>query len=143
MNSLARIDAAWDRTLYAILAALYLALACAWITLPGLYHDEVFFAPAALEIIHGDMGLDYQYRTDPFVWTVAGRKLPLMGLDYSSSLKAYLYVPFFLLLGYNAAAARLCSIAVGLLGVLWTYRFGRSRRQKAVRPETRSASPRA
>lgn len=125
MSLLARIDAARDRTLYAVLAALYLALACAWITLPGLYHDEVFFAPAALEIIHGDLGIDYQYRTEPFVWTVAGRKLPLMGLDYSSSLKAYLYVPFFLVLGYNAVAARLCSIAVGLLGVLWAFRFGR------------------
>jgi len=120
------IDGARHRTLYALLTLAYLGLALPWLSLPGLYHDEVFFAPAAIEIIKGDLGLDYQFRSEPFVWEVGGHKLPLMGLDYSSALKAYLYVPFFLLLGYGPWAARLTSVLVGLLGVLWTYRFARS-----------------
>src|SRR5947208_7563507 len=72
--------------------AIFLLLATHQILLPGLYYDEALDAVPAMQIVQGqptelldNAGLDF-----------AGRRWPLMLLNYQGTVSTYLLVPFLL-----------------------------------------------
>src|SRR5438046_6714358 len=111
----------FDLLIVAAAGALFLLLATQQILLPGLYYDEALDAVPAMQIVQGQptellnsAGLDF-----------AGRRWPLMLLDYQGTVSTYLLVPFLLAGGINVAALRAMPILAGVVAIVLTYALGR------------------
>jgi hypothetical protein len=93
--------------------AFYLALALPRLSYPGLQHDELLFANAALG------GIDHT-----FVWVKAGGVIVYL-LSYVGALKAWLYAPIFRLFGVSVWTIRFPAVALSAFGLGLTFFLGR------------------
>ena len=106
MNNRGRIlSKAKSNSWLALAGAIFVALSCAFIRLPGVQYDEVLFSSAALGVAGG---------FDVFWWTVAGHVIPLMLMPYIGAIKAYIYKPILMLASPSALTIRLPMIIIGL-----------------------------
>lgn len=87
---------------------IFVLFAGAYITLPGIYYDEVTFLNAALGGVN-----------DSFIFMQLF-KAPVMIMPYIGALKSYLYYPVFKLWGVSATTIRLPAIIISACSIfLW------------------------
>ncbi len=115
---------------------LYLALALAQLSLPGLHYDEAKEA--------GLNALEMLQRQDVQAFRASGVQvgtvfLPLMVQDYIGALNVYLALPLLALLGVTVPALRLLGVACGLATLLLVWGLGRELSGRA-RAESTSAA---
>ncbi|HYE51319.1 MAG TPA: glycosyltransferase family 39 protein [Azospirillaceae bacterium] len=108
------------RLLPALCIALFLALAAAHLGRPGLYGDEVIFAPISYVIL-GAGDLQAAIASDIAGWPF--RQHPF----YVGLLKPYLHAPILAAFGASPLTLRLPMILVGALCLALTWRFARAR----------------
>ena len=108
-------------TLAAILAV-YFALTMRQINLPGLHPDEAQEVIPTVQLLRGQevetlrgSGL-----------TIAGRRFPLMIVDYIGTVNTYLALPFFSLFGISTFSLRLMSVLTSAVTLVLLYRLGRT-----------------
>ena len=110
---------------YGVLAAglaLFLALTCCQLDLPGPHYDEAIEVLPAMQILLGQ-----PVETFRGAGLHLGRlSLPIMVMDYIGAMNTYLALPFFLALGINVIAMRLMPICFAAGTLLLTYFFARA-----------------
>lgn len=99
----------------AAMAALYLALACAQLGLPGLHYDEAKEAGVnAVELLTGAPVSAFR----DAALAVGTLRLPLMVQDYIGALNVYLALPFLAASGIGVPNLRILSVLIGLAALL-------------------------
>ncbi len=100
--------------------ALFLLLTLYQLGLPGPNYDEAVEAKPAVQLLRGQTVEAHRHA----VLTLAGKKLPLMIVDYVGALNTYALLVYFKLGGISVPTMRLWPITVGVV-ILWlTYRLG-------------------
>jgi len=112
----------WDLLAVVLSMAVFLALACPQLDLPGLHYDEAKEAGTnALELLRG---LPVKAFRNSAV-RVGDTLLPLMVQDYIGSLNVYFALPFLALFGIEVWALRLLPITLALGTLALTYALAR------------------
>jgi len=101
---------------------LYLALAVPYPNSPGVYYDEAWQAPVGVFLSQPSVRASH---ASAWAITLGGHVFPLMSGDYIGALKGYLLGAAFYLFGCSVPAMRLTTVAVGLVGLLFTAGFAR------------------
>jgi hypothetical protein len=92
----------------------YVALATWNLKYPGPYGDEFFQAPAAVYLLTG------QDTRLGFGVTLGGQYFPVLAGEYLGSLRSYVVLPAFYLLGIRVTSHRLALIIVTVAGLILT-----------------------
>ena len=114
----------WSRVELAALAgglAIYLALTCWQLDLPGPHYDEAIEVLPAMQLLLGQPVESFRGAG----LQIGPLHLPIMVMDYIGAINTYLALPFFLVAGINVVAMRLMPIFFGAGTLLLTYFFAR------------------
>lgn len=110
--------------LYLVPAALFLSATLPNLELPGVQYDELYYVPPAAALLKQQHDMDY-VKIDPSVVKIFGQPVPVMFNYYTSFVRTYLALPVFALAGINVATVRGCSVALGVLALLFFIAFTR------------------
>lgn len=99
------------------IVAVFLALACTDLALPGLQYDEVLF---------GGPAIGHRLRTFvTYSLRIGGVEVPVMLMQYIGAVKAWLYAPIFALFGTGPIAVRLPVVLLGAITIVCVFQTAR------------------
>ena len=102
--------------------AAFAGLASYDLRVPGVYYDELFQLTTALAFVKGGLGSAVAWVPGTEI-SIAGHPLPLMAHSYIGAVKTIAFVPVAAAFGISPASARVFTIAVAALSLVFTYLF--------------------
>ena len=102
---------------------LFLLLAGYQIRLPGLYYDELFQAPVAIHMIEGSVNGNYPGFGS---YEFHGHILPLMSLEYSGAIRAYMLAAAMWVFGIDVEVFRYTALLIFALGLIFFWHYAKS-----------------
>lgn len=106
------------------ISLIYLILACVDLSVPGANYDEMLYQAPAVNFLVDSVRTEAM-QINPSVIDIAGRPFPLMLMTYIGSVKVIWHIFIFLLFGISVETARLGSIVLGILAIIFIFAFVR------------------